>query len=538
MALLSGFLEVAFSGLVFVGLALSIGGLAFHFVTQSSLGEWQVGAAVRKTALMIAVGAGLLAIAQMLRIAVTLPTLIDTPSVRSLAILGTTFGRAGILRSALALALMGVAIGLVRAPRSSSLWIIAAILGGAVLIAGAWLTHAASRMTGSGALMVATTVHLLAAAVWVGGLVHLATQWRLLRRTREGERVWLGVVARFSPMALISAGVLIGVGVYLSWAYIRDIGGLLGTAYGAMTLSKIALLMVLLLLGGLNFLSVRRWTIAADNRQLLRRTPAMAEVEAGVGVIILLAAAALTSIPPAIDITDDRASIAEVLEVVAPKSPRLTPTSLREMNVTASSSLDPFGLPTYLQRVQSNFNHNVSGVFVIVIGLMALVRQLTGARWARNWPLLFVPFALFLLIVGEPTGWPLGREGFFATLLAPEVLQHRLATLIVAVLGVVLWKSQSPTVAATRWPYLFPGLCTLGGALLLTHSHSVFALKWAYLIEVSHNLIGILAVYLGAAGWIELRLPTGREHRIAGIIWPVCLVLVGLVLLFYREITP
>lgn len=538
MALLSGFLEVAFSGLVFVGLALSIGGLAFHFVTQSSLGGWRVGAAVRKTAVMVAIGAGLLAVAQVLRIAVTLPTLLDTASGRSLAILGTTFGRAAILRCVLALGLMGVAIGLVRAPRSPALWIIAAILGGAVLIAGAWLTHGASRMTGSGALMVATTVHLLAAAVWLGGLVHLATQWRLLRQTREGERVWPSVVARFSPMALISAGVLIGVGVYLSWAYIRDIGGLLGTAYGAMTLSKIALMAVLLLLGAMNFLSVRRWTIAQDNRQLIRRVPAFAEVEAGAGVVILLAAAGLTSLPPSVDITRERATTHEVVRTVLPKVPQLAPAHFALINDNASSSLDPFGLSTSLQRVQSNFNHNVSGVFVILIGLMALVRQLTGARWARNWPLLFVPFALFLLIVGEPTGWPLGREGFFATLMAPEVLQHRLATLIVAVLGIVLWKSQSPTVTATRWPYLFPGLCALGGALLLTHSHSVFALKWAYLIEVSHNLIGILAVYLGAAGWIELRLPTGREHRIAGIIWPICLVLVGLVLLFYRETAP
>ncbi len=47
-------------------------------------------------------------------------------------------------------------------------------------------------------------------------------------------------------------------------------------------------------------------------------------------------------------------------------------------------------------------------------------------------------------------------------------------------------------------------------ALLLTHSHSVFALKWAYLIEVSHNAIGILAVLAGAGGWLELRMAAER----------------------------
>jgi len=71
--------------------------------------------------------------------------------------------------------------------------------------------------------------------------------------------------------------------------------------------------------------------------------------------------------------------------------------------------------------------------------------------------------------------------------------------------------------------------------LLLTHSHTVFALKWAFLIEVSHNAIGVLAVMMGAWGWLEQRLD-GRERRIAGLAWPVCFTLVGVVLLFYREL--
>jgi copper resistance protein D len=227
-----------------------------------------------------------------------------------------------------------------------------------------------------------------------------------------------------------------------------------------------------------------------------------------------------------------------VLMTVAPKIPQVTPAPFAEMHVGASSSLDPFGLPNDLQRVQSDFNHNISGVFVILAGLGALIFQTTGARWAKAWPLAFALLGVFLLIVGEPTGWPLGKEGLLATLASPEVLQHRLATLLVIVLGFVLWRGQSPRLAATNWRYMFPGLCAIGGALLLTHSHSVFALKWAYLIEITHNLIGILAVYIGAAGWIELRIPSGREHRIAGIIWPICLVLVGLVLMFYRETAP
>jgi putative copper resistance protein D len=187
-----------------------------------------------------------------------------------------------------------------------------------------------------------------------------------------------------------------------------------------------------------------------------------------------------------------------------------------------------------LEKIQSNFNHNISGLFVIVLGLGAFLDRATGARWARHWPLLFLPFALFLILFVEPNGWPLGNEGFWATLAAPEVLQHRLATLLVAALGLFQWQVRAGALAATRWRYAFPLLCCCGGALLLTHSHSVFAVKWVFLIEVSHNVIGILAVLIGAGGWLELRLPE-REGRLAGLLWPLCFILVGVVLLFYRE---
>jgi len=65
-------------------------------------------------------------------------------------------------------------------------------------------------------------------------------------------------------------------------------------------------------------------------------------------------------------------------------------------------------------------------------------------------------------------------------------------------------------------------------------SHTVFAVKWAFLIEVTLNAIGILAVLTGAASWLELRLE-GRERRVAAVVWPICLTLVGVVLFVYRE---
>ncbi len=55
---------------------------------------------------------------------------------------------------------------------------------------------------------------------------------------------------------------------------------------------------------------------------------------------------------------------------------------------------------------------------------------------------------------------------------------------------------------------------------------------------MTHNSLGVLAVFCGWARLMEIRLPTtqgGRFSAIAGQIWPVCLVLIGCFLLNYRE---
>jgi len=164
----------------------------------------------------------------------------------------------------------------------------------------------------------------------------------------------------------------------------------------------------------------------------------------------------------------------------------------------------------------------------------AFLGRFGKARLKANWPLLFMPLALFLFLYGEPNGWPLGTEGFWETLVVPGVLQHRLATLLVVVLALFEWRVRADGLGTTKWRFAFPLLCGVGGVLLLTHSHSVFAVKSEFLIEISHNAIGFLAVLMGAARWLELSLP-GPSPRLPGLLWICCMLLIGFVLLFYRE---
>ncbi len=537
MILLSGFLDVLFRAFVFVGLALSIGGVAFYYLVLRPLRmNCRVAEiASRRSASLVVFGAFLVAASQLLTLIVAVWALAGQTGGWPLhAFLATNFARAGTIHAALALCLGFIALGLRRRPSSPVIWGAAAVLATLVMVSGAWLTHGASRLQNAAPLMSVTVIHQFAAAVWIGGVIHLTAQWRFLRRSPDGQDIWPRMLSRFSPLALASVGLLVAAGLYLYWQYIGSVDGLVGTAYGTMLITKVALMASLLFLGGMNNLSIRQWKLGGDRTELLRRVPVFAEVEAGVGIIVLMAAAALTGQPPAVDVPSQWATPAQVLHTFAPKMPQLTPPPYAKMLSGAGLSLDLFWLPTHLQKIQSDFNHNISGICVILIGLGALLNRATRARWTRHWPLLFMPLAVFLLIIGEPTGWPLGNEGFFKTLISPEVLTHRLATLIVIVLGMFEWRVQAGALAGTRWRYLFPLLCGVGGALLLTHSHTVFAITWAFLIEVSHNAMGVLAVMIGAAGWMEMRM-SGRESRIAGLVWPVCLTLLGFVLLFYRE---
>ena len=82
--------------------------------------------------------------------------------------------------------------------------------------------------------------------------------------------------------------------------------------------------------------------------------------------------------------------------------------------------------------------------------------------------------------------------------------------------------------------YVFPAVCALGGALLLTHSHSLGNIKEELLAELSHVPLALLGVVAGCARWLELRL-VPDDRRIPAFIWPICFVLIGALLLNYRE---
>jgi putative copper resistance protein D len=253
------------------------------------------------------------------------------------------------------------------------------------------------------------------------------------------------------------------------------------------------------------------------------------EVEVGLGLTVLFAAASLTSLPPAVDLTHDRATLSEVATRFTPRMPTLRSPSLSEMPLD-----DPLAPRNDADRAWSEFNHHVSGILVLIMGLLALLHASGWARWARHWPLVFLGLAAFMIVRNDPGSWPLGPEGFWEGWLVATVAQHRFFVLLVIVFGIFEWMVRSGRLASRRAALIFPLLCVIGGGMLLSHSHAAQNLKDEFLLEVTHAPLGLLALVIGWGRWLELRLPEGRG-RVPGVLWAVALVLVGALLIIYRE---
>ena len=81
---------------------------------------------------------------------------------------------------------------------------------------------------------------------------------------------------------------------------------------------------------------------------------------------------------------------------------------------------------------------------------------------------------------------------------------------------------------------VYPVLTAVGGGMLLMHSHNITDVKEQFLIEMTHIPLALLAVISAWSRWLELRLDPPLNRKF-GWVWPISYVLIGLLLLEYRE---
>ncbi len=175
------------------------------------------------------------------------------------------------------------------------------------LVAGRSLTSHAVAVRESTRLAVsADALHLLATAVWAGGLPILF--WVLHRGTRRFHLApsWTAeTVRRFSCLALSAVAVLLTTGIYQSWIQVQRLDILFETPYGQVLIFKLFLFFCMVAIGALNFLSTKPKLL--ENAKAKRLPNRLQRImlrriggEAVLGLGVFCVTAFLTLLPPGI----------------------------------------------------------------------------------------------------------------------------------------------------------------------------------------------------------------------------------------------
>jgi putative copper export protein/SAM-dependent methyltransferase len=156
----------------------------------------------------------------------------------STVLLDTSFGR--VWRWRLLIAAVLVLVCAVRRVQPGYRVALSALL----LASLGWVGHAADEQGGAGVgHEINQSVHLLAAGIWLGGLVPLL--WVVARAHRSRSQEWFvllrDALPQFSHMGYVAVAFVALTGIINTILLVGSINGLTGTVYGRVLLLKIAL---------------------------------------------------------------------------------------------------------------------------------------------------------------------------------------------------------------------------------------------------------------------------------------------------------
>ncbi len=537
-----GFLAVLLRAAILCFQTLVVGGAIFLTVitANTSLRPEELRRPAWKLILWGAIG---LAVSHLLFVITNSLILMYTADLSWEEVLGANFAVAGLVAVAVSL-LIAFWPKAWRKSENPLLLIPSALLLAATVIT----SHSASRMEGRFILVTLTALHYLTTASWIGGLPYL-----LLAMKRVSEPgIRLRISQRFSRMAQASVAVLFLAGLGMSLVYVGSWSALYGTAYGIMVGTKVVFFGCLVLLGAANYYIVKDagTTGTTGTVSLIR----FGEVEMGFGLAVILTAASLTSQPPGADLTEDRVTLHEIAVRYAPRMPRFSSPPLEDISPSGKEmrrKLVAAGVrvPAAFMPGQSfyhpdlpgdiawsEYNHNWAGLIVLLMGVLALLSRNKYFTWAKIWPLMFLGLAVFLFLRADPENWPLGPNGFWESFGEADVLQHRAAVLLIIIFAIFQYMVETNRVKSHAAALVFPGVCAIGGIVLLTHMHAITNIKEEMLIELSHTPLAICGIIAGWARWLELRLPAENKiGKYLAWVWPVCFIFVGLILMDYHE---
>ena len=154
-------------------------------------------------------------------------------------------------------------------------------------------------LLGGQLLRLVNPLHVLFAGLWIGTLfvMVVAGLGAVLRderaRPRRGALV-ADMVNRFSPLALVSGGMVVLFGVITAWRHLHRLAALWTTPYGYALMAKLAVVAVVFALGAWNWRRQRPLLGSEDAAHAIRRS---ARAELGAAALVLIITGVLVSLP-------------------------------------------------------------------------------------------------------------------------------------------------------------------------------------------------------------------------------------------------
>ena len=174
----------------------------------------------------------------------------------------------------------------------------ATLLTAAALFTFAASSHAAAA-SGSGWAVAADFAHLVAAAVWAGGLIFLALLLFQLHHQRTlPDPDWMVLLlTRYSLSAQIAVFILALTGLFGSFVQLPDASSLFTTTYGRVLLIKLVIVAAILALAYFNNRAVKRAQDTVANTSELSRFTRRVAAEAGMAALLFISVAVLVQTP-------------------------------------------------------------------------------------------------------------------------------------------------------------------------------------------------------------------------------------------------
>ncbi len=194
-------------------------------------------------------------------------------------------------------ALLGICITLLAPRRSASGVQLLGTAALAVACTSPLTGHAVEHPWGMPLGVGLHALHLIGGGVWLGTLLSiLIAGLRAVRRpgSSHDHAAVARLITAFSPIALTGAGLAVGAGLLMGYAYVGEFANLWGTTYGRTLLVKLLLLGGTMALGAWNW---RRVTPRLGTESGSVEITRSATIELCIGALLIAATAVLVALP-------------------------------------------------------------------------------------------------------------------------------------------------------------------------------------------------------------------------------------------------